>query len=71
MEILTMLLRGARGAFTLVTVAVFVATGLFMIFVEAKTMAKKNLKMEERLVKAAGVLYIVGSIVLYALFSFR
>jgi len=51
--------------FTLTTAAVFLISGLFLVFIDSNAMVQKNLKREAVLVKVTGILYIIGSLILY------
>ncbi|MCG0276408.1 MAG: hypothetical protein L5655_09680 [Thermosediminibacteraceae bacterium] len=52
-------------AFTLTTAVVFIISGLFLVFIDSNAMVRKNLKREAVLVKVAGILYIIGSLILF------
>ncbi|MDN5331331.1 MAG: hypothetical protein PWP45_556 [Tepidanaerobacteraceae bacterium] len=69
MEILKNLAEDLVEAYTPSTVAIFVLIGLFLFFVESRSMAQKKLKSEKLLLKAIGVLYAIGSIVVYLIIS--
>ncbi|TYP49231.1 CLC_0170 family protein [Thermosediminibacter litoriperuensis] len=65
MQILTAVLEHVKDALTPTTAIVFIVSGLFLIFLDSSSMAEKNLRTEAVLVKAAGILYIIGSLALF------
>lgn len=69
LEILKNLIEDLKEAYTFTAVSIFVIIGLFMFFVEARSMAQKKLKAEELLLRVLGVLYVIGSIVVYLIIS--
>ncbi|MCF6097456.1 hypothetical protein L1766_10725 [Thermovorax subterraneus] len=70
-EILKIIAEDFKEAFTLFTAIVFMVTGIFMFFVEAQSMEQKNLKAERLLLKILGVIYTIGSLVIYIIFISR
>jgi hypothetical protein len=69
-ETLNIIIHYIKDTATYTTLAVFIASGLYLLVIDGADLETKNLKKQLAAVRVLGILYIFGSAVAYILLKY-
>jgi hypothetical protein len=70
LKIMQTVLGYIKSAATLATMAVFIASGLYLLVIDGADLKTKGLKKELAAARIIGLLYIFGSMIVYIIFKY-